>query len=410
MVRFVLAAALVAPLAGIGVAAPPSNPDPKALAVPPEQLSKARELVQKLASDAFIDRERAQEALAEMGRLARPALLDGARTDPDPEIRQRCQALLPKATAAEMKARLAAFLADADGKFDHDLPGWNKLRAAVRGEFTAFGWTWAARPSADKTARALFTEFLSVPGGSELLSALDRDRGTAGQVVAARKQELYNARFPRNGTPGRNPSVAEVAVVMFAESQVPAKNVPRATALTSVITASGLSTAVQNDDDRGRALKAVMTAWFDSRTEGVDMYSALTLANNMNNTQAAGRLAGRLLTVPGVTGFYRGQAMSTIVRLKMTEQLPAVEKAFGDQAVISTTIRVVNGVQVRQTTEVRDAALATAVLLTGQDPAAYHFESLTKGTTTFTYTQGRIAEGKRDEAFAKWKEWREKNP
>lgn len=410
MVRFVLATALIVPFVGVGAAAPPVNPDPKALEVPAEQLSKARELVQKLASDAFRERERAQELLAEMGRLARPALLDAANTDPDPEVRQRCQFLLPKATAAEMKARLDAFLADTDGKYEHDLPGWNKLRGAVRGDFTVFGWTWSARPSADKTARELFTEFLKAPGGRDLLTALDRDRGTAGQAVATRKQQLYQMRFPRDGTPGRNPTVAEVAVTMFAESQVPSKNVPRSTALTSVITTSGLVAAVQADDDRGRALKAVITAWFDSRTEGVDMYSALTLANNMNNNPAAGRIAGRLLTVPGVTGFYRGQAMTTIVRLKMTDQLPAVEKAFTDQSVLSTTIRVVNGVQVRQTLEVRDAALATAVLLSGQDPAAYHFENLTKGTTTFTYTQGRITEGKRDEAFAKWKEWREKNP
>lgn len=410
MVRFVLAAALVAPLAGTAPGAPPSNPDPKSLEVPPEQLSKARELVQKLASDAFRERERAQEALAEMGRLARPALLDAARTDPDPEIRQRCQFLLPRATAAEMKARLDAFLADADGKYEHDLPGWNRLRAAVRGEFTLFGWTWAARPSEDKVARKLFTDFLTAPGGRDLLAALDRDRAAAGQAVASRKTELYQMRFPRDGTPGRNPSVLEVAVVVFAESQVPAKNVPRTTALTSVMTTSGFSAAVQNDDDRGRALKAVMTAWFDSRTEGVDMYSALTLATNMNNTPAAGRLAGRLLTVPGVTGFYRGQAMSTIVRLKMTDQLPAVEKAFNDQTVISTSIRVVNGVQVRQTIEVRDAALATALLLTGQDPSDYGFETLTKNPPTFTYSQARITEGKRDDAFKKWKEWRAKNP
>jgi hypothetical protein len=410
MVRFVLAAALVAPLAGVSTGAPPANPDPKALAVPAEQLSQARALVQKLASEAFIDRERAQEALAEMGRLARPALLEGARTDPDPEVRQRCQALLPKATAAEMKARLDAFLADADGKYDHDLPGWNQLRATVRGEFTVFGWTWAARPNDDKVARKLFTDFLNAPGGRDLLAALDRDRAAAGQAVATRKTELYQMRFPRDGTPGRNPSVLEVAVVVFAEAHVPAKNVPRATALTSVITTSGFSAAAQDNDERGRALKAIMTAWFDSRTDGIDMYSALTLANNMNNTQAAGRLAGRLLTAPGATGFYRGQAMSTIVRLKMTEQLPAVEKAFTDQSVLSTSIRVVNGVQVRQTLEVRDAALATAVLLSGQDPAAYHFESLAKNPPTFAYSQARITDGKRDEAFAKWKEWREKNP
>src|SRR5262245_4685498 len=69
------AVAILAVLVGFAspaVAAVPdkANPDPKSLAVPAEELSKARELVQKLGSEAFADREAAERDLAAMGRLA----------------------------------------------------------------------------------------------------------------------------------------------------------------------------------------------------------------------------------------------------------------------------------------------------------------------------------------------------
>src|SRR6187551_1104164 len=100
-------AALFAILAPAGAAepAPPANPDPKSLEIPQEELSKARELVQKLGSETYRDREEAERELSEMGRLARVALLDGVNLDPDPEVRARCTGLLPKAIHLEMKAR-----------------------------------------------------------------------------------------------------------------------------------------------------------------------------------------------------------------------------------------------------------------------------------------------------------------
>lgn len=171
MLRAGLALAVLIGLAVPATAAPPS-PDPKSLAVPPEELSKARELVRKLGSEVFVEREDAERDLAAMGRAARPALLDGVSVDPDPEIRARCRTLLPKATAAEMKVRLETFLADTEGKYEHDLPGWNKLRTVVRGDWTMLGWTFTARPGADKAARELFVEFLNAPGGRKLLTAL----------------------------------------------------------------------------------------------------------------------------------------------------------------------------------------------------------------------------------------------
>jgi hypothetical protein len=415
MLRVCAAFVVLFGLAGSAKAAPPSkaDPDPKSLRVPPEELSKARELVQRLGSEEYVERETAERDLAAMGRLARVALLDGVNLDPDPEVRARCRGLLPRANAEEMNARLDAFMADAEGKYEHDLPGWNKLRAVVRGEWKVLGATFAARPDTDKAARALFIEFIKAPSGKQLLTALGGPPAELGQMVAARKTELYQAKYPRlSGLPPRTPSVAEVAVVVFAESQVNSRSVPRVTTFNSVLVTSGITPEVQNNDERARALRAVMTAWFDSRTDAVDLYSALTLANNMKNDDAAGRLAGRIMTTAGVQGFYKGQALTTLVRLKMLDQLPNIEKAFTDSTTLTTMIKVVNNMQVRQTIEVRDAALAAALMMTGQNPDDYGFEGFPKGVTgtNFSYAWAKIHEDNRKAAFEKWKEWREKNP
>jgi hypothetical protein len=415
MLRACLAVLAVAGVPPLAPAAPPVSPDPKTLAVPPEDLSKARTLVQKLGDEEFRAREDAERELAAMGRLARAALLDGVNTAPDPEIRQRCRTLLPRATAAEMKVRLETFLADTDGRFEHDLPGWHQLRAAVRGEWKMFGWTFTARPNADKAARVLFTDFLQAPGGPQLLAALDGPPETLGQLVGTRKQELCGPRGRFGaGVPVRNATVAEVGVVLFAESQVHSRHVSGAASVTAAVSTSGLQSAVQGADDRAQALRAVMTAWFDSRTEPTELYAAFHLATAMGNAgDAVGRLATRLMTTPGVPGGYKGQALMTLVRLKMTDQVPAVERAFADTTVLINTAQFVNGQQVRKTIEVRDAALAAALVMTGQDPNDYGFDAFPKNVAAggaFSYVWAKIPDEKRKDAFDKWAKWREKNP
>ena len=394
-------------LAGFATAAPPpgTSPNPKALTISPEELSKATQLVQKLGSEEFTAREAAHRELATMGRLARPALLDGVSRNPDAEIRKRCRLLLPKATAAEMKARLDAFVADTAAKYEHDLPGWHKLRAVVRGEWEMFGWTLAARPAADKAARTLYIEMMKAPGGREMLAALDGSPTALGRMVAGRKQDLYNMRFSRRGGPSRNVSAAEVLVAIFAESQVDSSLVPRATALTTVLQTSGLLTQVRGTTERAQAVQAVMTAWFDSRTDPVELYSALSLANGMTNNDVAGRLAGRLM-ISGGQGYYKGSALTTLVRLKRVDQLPAIEKAFTDMTVLTTVARFVNGKQVRQSIEVRDAALAAALLLAGQEPQDYGFAAFPKNIgANFSYIWAKIDDEKRAAAFVKYGWW-----
>ena len=103
MIRLALLGFAIALAAGVGVAV---SPNPKDLAIPSAEMSRARDLVNKLASEAFDEREEAQEILAKMGRLALPALADGIKGNPSPEVRFRCQSLIPKAVQEDLQARL----------------------------------------------------------------------------------------------------------------------------------------------------------------------------------------------------------------------------------------------------------------------------------------------------------------
>ena len=62
--------------------------------------------------------------------------------------------------------------------------------------------------------------------------------------------------------------------------------------------------------------------------------------------------------------------------------------------------------------QLRDAALAAALLLTEQTPTDYGFTDLRRGNDAmrFQYSRWLLAPGKRKAAFEKWTEWRKKNP
>jgi hypothetical protein len=347
-----------------------------------------------------------------MGRAAREALLDGANASPDPEVRARSRGLLTRAINLEMKARLDTFLADTEGKYEHDLPGWNRLRATVRGDFSMFGWTWAGKGTvSDKAARELFVEFLNAPNGRKLLAALGSGASDLGPAVASLKQELYYARIGR-GTAPRTVTAMEVAVVLFVDSQVKGTVGARNTLFSSVLTTSGVIQATAGTDNKAQALKAILMAWIDTRTDAYEMYSAMNLASNAGSHDVAARVAVRLLGNAGATPLYRGYAFNTLARTQSKEHLPAVEKLIGDETVVTNRTTNVGGKIVRTTITLGDMALAAAVTMTGQKVEDYHIEDHFKGsgTTSITYTRYSIPEDKRKDAAAKWKEWREKNP
>jgi hypothetical protein len=425
MFRSLLALPLLLATTGLTVAASVS-PDPKTLVIPKQELSKARELVQQLGSEQFNEREEAERELAKMGRAARAALLEGVNNDPSQEVRSRCESLLPKATSLEMKARLEVFLADSEGKYEHDLPGWNQFRAKTRSEWTMLGHTWANR-SLDKASRAVFADLLSTPINRQIVMAAGGSDSELGMIVAGRRQELYNQKYGRtmlvgggfvttNAAARREPTTEDIAALLFAESLAPAKVVPRAVSISVLITSSGFMNANRTTDEKGKVYQAILIAWLESRQDPMDMYYAMNIASQAGLSEHALRLAIRLFEGKGVVQSYRGMAAAMIARLGNRNHIPLLENALADTAVLTTLRRsiVKDGKQELVTFDIqmRDVALCVSILLAGENPKDYGFSDLYEANgngIAYSYTRYYFPDDKekREAAFAKWKAARE---
>lgn len=378
-----------------------ASPDPTDLSIPPADLLKARDLVEALASEDFDEREDAQRDLAKMGRLALPALLAGVNNHPSPEVRFRCQVLLPKAAAADLQARLDTFLADADGKFEHDLPGWNEFRKITGGA---------------AAARTVFVGLLADPDNRELVLAVAGPPGELGTLVAARKQEMYYWRYPRtiNGTrtTKKEATAADVLTLMFAEAHVASKFVPRTINTVTVYTPAAFTSALAEEGDKVAAYRAVVGRWMDTRDDAISMSMAITLSRTLNLPKHATAVAARLVTFKGATASYRMNAALALAQSGAREHLSVLESVFADESAININRAVVGGKLQLEQIQLRDVALAAALMLTDQEPRDYGFATTARAQpgVRLSYTSWRLPEDKRKAGFAKWKTWRAENP
>lgn len=417
-------------LLGISYPSVAVSPDPKTLAVPSSELSRSRELVQQLGSEQFSEREEAEQALEKMGRLARAALLEGVNTDPNPEIRNRCEALLPRANALEMKARLEIFLADTESQYDHDLPGWNQFRATVCGNWSLFGYPISPDRSLERTARSVFVELISTPVNKTVVMATGGSLTELNSIVIARRLELYAQRtggrvvaaggVSAATTSRRDPTSEDVAALLFAESLAPqtVARVPRQPSISQLISSSGFSSLAQSESAKGRVYKAIAAAWLESRANPTDLQQGSNLAILLGLNNLSIRMAGKTFVTPGLTPNLRANAAMTLSRLGGKEHIPLLEKAFEDTGVLAP-LRVGLRGNIGDDTptheiQVRDIALAISIQLAGQNVEDYGFIDQFKspdGSTGIGYSYSRycIPDEKRAAAFEKWKEWWAKN-
>ncbi len=425
MVRMLLACSLLLPLPVLAQAA---SPDPKSLIVSEEEQSRAEELVQQLGSAQFVEREKAEAELSQMGRLARAALLEGATADPDPEVRSRCATLLPRATSLDLRARLEVFLEDQDGKFEHDLPGWNQLLTTIRSEWKILGHVvWVDR-SLEAAARGIFVDMVTTAPNRQIVMGAGGPMTELGLMASARRQELYSMKYPRavviggmvtQPTVRRDPSLPDIAALLFVESLVPSRFNPRTASISVLISASGFSTAARATDDKGKVYRAIAIAWLNSRTDPVELSQAMSVATTLGMPDQSCQIALRLLSTKGVQPSYRGNAAATLARLGNANHIPVLEGLLTDTAVV-TTVRVnqpnkpVNEWPSFEL-QTRDVALAVSVLLSGQKLEDYGYTDQFKANgaitgAAYSYTRFYLTEETRKTAFEKWKAWREKNP
>ena len=379
-------------VAALALAAADVSPDPRSLEVPAADRAKARALVGRLGSPVYGERDEATKQLRAMGRLALPVLTRTAAADPDAEVRFRCENLIPAAAAEDFDARLAVFLADAAGKFRHDLPGWAKFHA-LTGE--------------DPLARELFAELLKSEPNRALIAGLAQGKAELERRVIARRYDLYT-KMSLRGMPAwalpmerYEPTLVDAAGLLFAETLIGDKITPRgalrmATPYT-VLMRTGVRTELTTDR-LGPVVQKLVVAWMDSRDTATSLTQVLTIAS-MVRPDSVGKYATRMIGATGATAYHRASAAATVARVGNRDDLPALVPLLSDAAVV--VARVDGGEDI----QVRDAALAMAALLSGRDPADFGMESRSGGGPQYSYLNYSFPdEAAREKALAKWAE------
>jgi hypothetical protein len=426
MYRLAICGLAVLAVASAARAAPTHpSPDPASLAVPPEQLARARDLVRQLGSEAYRTRDRAARELAEMGRAALPALASG-RDDPDPEVRMRVVALLPRAEADELRARVETFLADSEAKYAHDLPGFNRFRA-VAGD--------------DRDARDLFAEILKNRANYDLLLALRGipaekvpplaaaagavaaagpeapPLGELNLVLAARRLDVQFRVYQQAAASGgrqATPDLTDIALMLLAESLLPDSKAPFNPfqyQFANFLYQEPLRSAAVGKGKHGPALRRLVIHWMDTRDGVSGLSNAVSMATNLGlGTDAVCKYAARQLAVDAAPPWVKAGAALTLARYNGKDHLLDVTRVFGDEEVLVRGGMLNNP---QADVQVRDLALAMALLLTGQDPAGYGFtvgnghEQMKYQQTNYRFQPGgeRSGDEKRAAAFARWREW-----
>jgi hypothetical protein len=363
------AAFLMIVTAGLASSAGGNSPDPKDLAIPPQELSKARELIKRLGSEVYREREEAHADLAKMGRLARPVLAEAAANDPDPEVRYRCSRLLPKAGADDLKARLDTFLADAESKYEHDLPGLKQFRKHV---------------GTDDKARALFVEAVKSPYNVELLQAIDKNPTDSGRAISDRRTHLWSQTQQR--ALGRQPvqprqiDLADIAILLFAESITPAKEIPR-TGVWSYVTGVNFlqqnsSMQVLNGNNNAAhadAFKKIVAQWMESRDDPNDLNQLSYFAGQTLRTMPQSiPLLRKIVTHEGTYGYAKGQALMHLTQQRGKEELRFLQKFLTNDTQVQLVWFGQNGNQaVQHQCLLKDVAFAYIVTLHGHNIADF---------------------------------------
>lgn len=386
MSRFALGAVLSSLILPM-VASADVSPNPAELAISDADLARAKVLIKKLASPAFPERDRAMRELRRMGRRALDVIAPAVEAHPDPEVRFRCERLLPAARADDIAARLSTFIADVEGRYEHDLPGWSQFQEIVGG---------------DRVARKTFTSLLNDDSNRVLVAAVDDDPEDLATHLADRLMELRMAMYPRFLPPGGQrykPTAEDAITVVFAET-ILGENTPAAVRggipASTLVQQSTFRTAFGQESQR-EVLEKLVVRWLDTRPGPNGLVQAMSISSSLNLDSAPKYLL-KVIAAADVPATTRASAATTLARKGGIENIAHLTPLFECEDVIR---RVAN----QEPVQLRDVALAMAVILAGKEPKDVGLiAQSTSSSRRYYYSNYRFAsEDDRTKGFEQWK-------
>lgn len=354
----------------------------------PEEHGKATALVRQLGSRSFRTRQVAARQLMKMKLKARQAVEAGIK-DKDPEVRRHCRELLPDLLRAELFARIAAFVADKDGKKDHALPGWKLFRELA---------------GADAAARKLFAELSRRE--IDLFDALEKDPKRAGALCVERCERLVKGPANMRGMVLLPDDVLPLFLVT-ADPRASDANRPCNLQLCSLLDRPGLRQELTVKGP-GSPFKKVVLGWMLRLTDDYALSQALDAAVRLGLPDCV-VLAKKVVSGKKGGGGARAHALVVLGKADAKANRALFESLLEDKASVSGFgIGVANGPAIQGQTEVRDVALAMLVHLSGQKPADYGF-AYTRSGNDFLFNApflGFSNGSEREAALKKWKAWK----
>jgi hypothetical protein len=367
--------------------------------------------VAQLGDAVFRVREGATVQLRKLGRAAKPVVVVTIKTTKDPEIRSRCETLFAQLEKDDLQARLHLLLADTKNHYQHDLPGWKQL-AAITGSTTH--------------AKQLYANLCQTPQNWELLKGITQSNEQLATLVTQRRNQLFfialrvNRNFNSSHFTG-----ADIAGLLLCEIQL--GTVQSGRDATNSLETVLFRIREELTGESGEPLRKLTLHWMDSRTEPVEILSAIRIAGQLKLNDAPIARYGEKLLTPKSDPVLRTNALTLTAQYGGKEVVNLLTKHFKDESK-QTIVRIVDAnplpagapndfivnkpVQEKVELQTRDVALAMCLLVNGLNPYDFGFASRyppsLKLTDMMKYNTGQyllLTPEKRQAAFGQYKEW-----
>lgn len=359
------------------------------LGAPPDAdvQKRAEDLVARLGSPSYRDRETASRKLIEIGFAAKDAVLAGQKS-PDTEISERCTQLYPVIWQADLERRIKRFLDAADGSIPDDLPG------AAR---------WVQIAGDGKTSRDLYAAM--VRAHHEPLSQVELHPERLRDVYLEFIRGIHGHGVSAGPTGRVGPAESDVLLFLFlgaAGDVRPVRQPGISSSYYSQFLSATYLTGELAADPPNTPFRKLYAGWLAKERYSIAVRRGIDVAVQHQVHECASAIL-KIVADRGTLGSVRGTALSGFARIATKEDLPALAPLLEDEVQIAAT--TVNGE--RGTVQMRDVALAAAIHLTGQNPLDFGFERRPPAnisTVSYSY-YAFTSDEKRAAAHAKWKEW-----
>lgn len=331
------------------------------------------ELVEQLASDSFAERQQAHQQLLKLkGRAL--AALEAARNHPEAEVRVRVRRLIGPA-----KVAVQSLLIDDCLKHPEQLPTW-KMFAGIAGDSPN------SRKLFQSMQRSEIALFVSVQSGQYVNKLNDR---TGELLYAQRTAEQRKKMWP------------SIGAILMVTAEPNNRTLAAATAIISHASSSDFHKAASSEPYKV-PLQKVISHWVRSRTD-IDKYQRLNLANRYDLPVAMIPAMDMLVNGAPSPSHLR-YAVLAIGRHGSKDHISQLETLFDNKTRLTSS--QTNGKEISRL-ELRDAALAAAIRLSGVDAKPFGFVTR-KSTNDPRYpfplnSAGFASDKVRDAAFEQWK-------